>query len=116
MKGQIRQHIILFGITVAIPIVNVVILLLCLNHYKPHQEVELYSIWASLYGIIAGFHIAIIGLFRHAGKGHLALSILSVAVCVAVFLIARSIPFCPMCEGLKPEDLGLLAHWIPCGP
>ena len=42
--------------------------------------------------------------------------VLSVAVCVAVFQIARSIPFCPMCEGLKPEDLGLLAHGISCGP
>lgn len=57
-----------------------------------------------------------IGLLRRAGKAHLALSVLSVAVCAAVFLIARSIPLCPMCEGLKPEDLGLLAHWIPCGP
>ena len=80
MKGQIRQHIILFGITVAIPIVNVVILLLCLNHYKPHQEVELYSIWASLNGIVAVNGIAVVGLLRYAGKGHLALSILSVAV------------------------------------
>ncbi len=116
MKARIRQHRILFGFAVAIPIANTVILLLCLNHYKPHQEIEFYSVVASLIGIAAGIIIAIVGLLRHAGKGHLALSILSIAVCVAIFLIARSIPLCPMCEGLKPENLGLLAHWIPCGP
>ena len=116
MKAQIRQNMTMFGIAVAVPIVNVVILLLCLNHYKPHQEIVFYSVVASLIGIAAGIIIAIVGLLRHAGKGHLALSILSIAVCVAVFLNARSIPLCPMCEGLKPEDLGLLAHWISCGP
>ena len=91
-------------------------LLLCLNHYKPHQEIEFYSVAASVIGMAAGAIVAMIGLLRRAGKAHLALSVLSVAVCAAVFLIARSIPLCPMCEGLKPEDLGRLAHWIPCGP
>ena len=115
MKRKILDWI-LFGTAAAIPIINIAILFLCLNHYKPHQEVEFYSIEASMIGIVAVVIIAVIGLFRHAGKGFLILSAFSVAICVAVFLIAKSIPFCPMCEGLKPEDLGLLAHWIPCGP
>ena len=58
----------LFSIAVAVPIVNVVILLLYLNHYKPHQEIEFYSVVASLIGIAAGIIIAIVGLLRHAGK------------------------------------------------
>ena len=33
MRAQIKEHRILYAITVAIPIANAVILLLCLNHY-----------------------------------------------------------------------------------
>lgn len=38
MRAQIKEHTILYAITAAIPIANAVILLLCLNHYKPHRR------------------------------------------------------------------------------
>lgn len=54
MRAQLRQHRSLYAITVAISIANAVILLLCLNHYKPHQEIEFYSVAASAIGMEAG--------------------------------------------------------------
>ncbi len=47
-------------------------LLLCLNHYKPHQEIEFYSVAASAIDMAVGVIVAMIGLLRRAGKAHLA--------------------------------------------
>ena len=115
MRKQMKYKL-LSGITIALPFLNAFILLYCLNHYQAHMEVEFFSVITSLISCIVSVFITIYTLIRKLDKGLLILCLFSVTVCLAIFIIARSIPLCPLCEGLKPEDLGLLSHWISCDP
>ncbi len=43
-------------------------------------------------------------------------AVIPALVCIAVILVARKIPNCPLCDGVTEGDMGILARWITIGP
>ena len=103
------------SVAVLIALVCAGILWYCLEHYEPHAEVEVISVYTSILGILAdGFIIAVSIYRRHTLQ--LVFGLGSLAVCASILCVAWSIPLCPQCQNLTPADLGLLAHWISAAP
>ena len=103
------------SVAVLIALVCAGVLWYCLEHYEPHAEVEVISVYTSILGILAdGFIIAVSIYRRHTLQ--LVFGLGSLAVCAGILSVAWSIPLCPQCQNLTPADLGLLAHWISAAP
>ena len=115
-SGFDLKKLLLYVTAAVVPALNVLILLWCLNHYQAHQEVETLSVLSSFAGCGVCAGIAVYAFICDSGKALIIAGLVSVIICAAVYEIAMSIPLCPLCEGLTPEDLGILAHWISCDP
>ena len=117
-KGESSSHRVFSrraAVVIVLAVLNVGVLLWCLEHYQAHTEVENLSRLLSAVSIVVSV-VFIVRAARRREPGLLISAAVSAAVCFAVHWAAWSIPLCPMCEGLTEADLGLLAHWIPCGP
>ena len=99
------------SIAVVLAMLCVGVLWYCLEHYEPHAEVELWSVYISILCILAdGFIIANAIYRKHIPQ--LLCGLGSIAVCAGMLWVAWSIPLCPICENLTEADLGLLRYWI----
>ena len=70
-----------------------------------------------VFGFLAFTAIAVFVLRKWRKDRAAALSaLIPTAACIAVMLVARKIPNCPMCDGVTEADLGFLSRWITPGP
>lgn len=75
--------------------------------YAPHYEGA-----AGLVSLIC-LIVCLTGLVRTARRQKKALVwLLSVAICMSALILAERIPFCPECDQVSHEDLGILRYWI----
>ncbi len=89
-------------------------LCLTLEAYRDHCDAELFPMILSFLAFAA---TTVFTLCQWMKDPAAALSAVIPAVaCIALFLVARKIPNCPMCDGVTEADLGLLARWISAGP
>lgn len=98
-----------------IPILSAVlalsVLFFCLEYYAPHGEIELLSRITAF--VCAGADAVVMDhAIRNKNQTSIILCIISLMLCIGVYVVACRIPFCPMCDGISAEELGFLSHWI----
>ena len=79
--------------------------------YAPHYEGG-----AGLISLIC-LIVCLTGFVRTARRRQKRMFVwlLSLAICTGALILAEQIPFCPECDQVSREDLGILRHWINAG-
>lgn len=88
--------------------------------YRPHADGGFLATVIS--GAALGTALCMMGLSvmtsiraRQAGWMEWMIMGITVLACAGIFVLARRIPLCPVCDGITAEELGILARWIGTG-
>lgn len=98
-----------------LPLIALCVLYLELRFYTVHIDAGA-SAWTIACVFSAVLLVTLIRALLKKRYRRALLAFVSLGVCAAVFLIARTIPNCPVCDGITREELGLMGRWLDIGP
>ena len=104
---RLRPYLII-GLFALLPFIHLAYTVVC---YEPHTDG---GFWVQCAVVLFAL-IELALLIFHAAlkeKGPALAAAVALLVCAWVFYMAGRIPFCPECDHVTKEELGILSHWI----
>lgn len=113
VKAEKASRISAFVIPILCFVIAAGVLLYSLETYEPHTDAGFGCQLIALIAIVMNAVVA--ARSRKCNRFLCAPAVVSLVLCLLVFVIADRIPLCPECDHTTAADLGFLTHWIsPC--
>ena len=105
-----------YALTLLPPVLSAGALLWQLETYHVHMDADFGASLIAGFFVVISLIVLLSSLRKDRPRAYRIACTAGLVLCFALFLIARTVPNCPMCDGWQEGEFHLLSHWISAGP